>query len=62
MFEGKYTAIIGNYKSSSCVPAMKVLNTQTVKQERYECERYNVYVVMQAAFALQVVLSSSVFG
>jgi hypothetical protein len=49
MFEGKYTAIIVNYKSSLPVPAMKVLNTQIVKQE---CEHYNAYVVMQAAVAL----------
>jgi hypothetical protein len=52
MFEGKYTAIIVNYKSSSPVPAMKVLNIQIVKQERYECEHCNAYVVMQAAVAL----------
>jgi hypothetical protein len=52
MFKGKYTAIIVNYKSSSPVPAMKVLNTQIVKQEWYEYERYNEYVVMQAAVAL----------
>jgi len=28
---------------------MKILNTQIMKQERYECDRYNAYVVMQAA-------------
>lgn len=62
MFEGKDTAVIINYKSSSPVPAMKVFNTQIVKQERYECDRYNTYVVMQAAVALKVVLSYGVFG
>jgi len=37
MFEGKDNAIIINYKSSSPLPAIKIPNTQIMKQERYEC-------------------------
>jgi hypothetical protein len=52
MFEGKDNAVIINYKSSSPLPAMKVLDTEIMKQERYECDRYNGYVVMEAVIFL----------
>jgi hypothetical protein len=49
MFDGKDNAVIINCKSASFVQAMKVLNTQIVKQRRYECDHYIALVVMQAA-------------
>jgi len=47
MFEGKDNAIIINYKSSSPLPAMKILTTQIMKQERYECDPLTMSIFLR---------------
>jgi len=47
MFEGKDNAIIINYKSSSPLPAIKILNTQIMKQELYECDPLTISICLR---------------